>query len=555
MPGHKIMPSLRTSRKASRNSSPAVRPVSENTPPAENRSEKKQQTLPSLWRNEPPLRDPVPSFEDHGLERHGVLEKMAPLGTFPSQKLKLTIGNGNKKKSGSRTLSSVASPAVATPEVTPPVERRVEQQEPDQPPPTKRPRTEEKEMEHAVNGVVAAALEDETPFPSPQPASKVATPNTTQSRRQSSVSKSNAKSPLKRSQFIQTDRPFYEQVLEAALDRCKDMGNEKLAAYLKHFYSEPNHEFDLGTVLDNIIAEHASTSDLENFRDGLIAGRIAVHKENREIRARIRAERENRHEAVTRRSQKQSPTTPISPRAPSIDKPSTPKLKSPANLKERRSITTSSRSFNMGSANHWPDDDTNGVTTRTRSTRQTRTSTAAAKPIELAPVSPLIQTPPAQTGRETRSKRRERADSSSSDLSSVDEELVEKGPPGSLGVGSKRNAMEAELDLVDEETATKRRQLNSELDDRRSKFNTPGMSFIRTPGTQPRSGIVLSFNGGRSTRSTAQRRAREESVAIAVDTPQSSPKAQGLGANLRSSRSLGPPDHQKKRTGARTKIS
>lgn len=555
MPGHKIMPSLRTSRKASRNSSPAVRPVSENTPPLENRSEKKQQTLPSLWRNEPPLKAPVPSFEDHGLERHGVLEKMAPLGTLPPAKLKLTIGNANKKKPGGRSLSSVASPAVATPEVTPPLERRVGQQESDEQPPAKRLRTEEKEMVDAVNGV--DVVEDETPLPSPQTAGKIATPLTAQSRRQSSASKSNTKSPLKRSLFTRPNQYAYDQILEAAIDHCKEAGNENLGAYLKHFYHESYCDRDLADVVDNILEQKPSETDLQKFKDGLLNGRIAVHKENRDLRAEIRSERDlSRQEAVTRRSQKQLPTTPISPRAPSIEKPSTPKLKSPPNLKERRSAAGSTRSFNMGSVNHWPDEETNGVTTRTRSTRQTRTSTAAAKIVEPAPVSPVLQTPPAQTGRETRSKRRERADSSSSDLSSVDEELVEKGPPGSLGVGAKRNAIEAELDLLDEETAAKRRQFNVELDERRSKFETPGMSFIRGVNTQPRSGIVLSFNSGRSTRSNAQRRTQGESEATAIDTPQSSPKAQGLGSTLRSSRSLGPPDRQnQKRTGARTKIS
>ena len=47
--------------------------------------------LEGEW-SEPPLRAPAPSFEDYkGLERHGVLEHMAPLGTFPGQKVKTRL--------------------------------------------------------------------------------------------------------------------------------------------------------------------------------------------------------------------------------------------------------------------------------------------------------------------------------------------------------------------------------------------------------------------------------------------------------------------------------
>lgn len=41
---------------------------------------------------EPPLRPPAPSYEDYkGLERQGVLEYMQPLGTFPTQRVRLRL--------------------------------------------------------------------------------------------------------------------------------------------------------------------------------------------------------------------------------------------------------------------------------------------------------------------------------------------------------------------------------------------------------------------------------------------------------------------------------
>lgn len=54
---------------------------------------------------EPPLRAPAPSFMDYphlSIERHGVLENMAPLGTNPSSKLKKTV---NVRLEGMRRLA------------------------------------------------------------------------------------------------------------------------------------------------------------------------------------------------------------------------------------------------------------------------------------------------------------------------------------------------------------------------------------------------------------------------------------------------------------------
>jgi hypothetical protein len=536
---------------------------SESTPPPENRSDKKQQTtIPALWKNEPPLRDPIPSFQDHGLERHGVLEKMAPLGSLPPHKyskLKITIGGANKRKSGGKVLSSVASPAVATPEVTPPAE----QPESDEQPPTKRARTEEKsvDLNRVING--AALVDEETPAPSPVPVLRIATPQSAMSRRLSSPLKMSASSSMKRIPFTRAEPGMlraYEEVLENAIKNAEEAGNAKLGEYITHFFHESYHDWDLASALDGILFQRASEDEQKAFKDGLLSSRASVHRQNREYRAQKRHERQlEKEERQTRPNRKQSPTTPISPTTP-LTKPSTPKLKSPAVVKERPAAQPSrmsSRKSSLANGTLAPSAEING--TRTRSTRQTRTSLALAQPVELvepAPPSPLIQTPPNPSTRETRSKKRVRADSSTSDLSSVDEELVEKGPPGSLGVGTKRNAQEVELNLVDEEAAAKRRELDNELDERRSKFNVSGMSFLRKNAQQPRSGIVLSFNSGRSTRSNAQRRAREGSDAMMLETPQPSPKIQGLAANLRSSRSLGPPDRQpKKHTGARTKIS
>ncbi|MCJ1340860.1 hypothetical protein MMC09_006156 [Bachmanniomyces sp. S44760] len=88
------MSSSRAMRKSSRMSSPFVTAPKDSST-SENDShvqkEKEKASEPGEW-SEPALRAPVPSFEDHkGLERHGVLEHMAPLGSLPSQKVKLRV--------------------------------------------------------------------------------------------------------------------------------------------------------------------------------------------------------------------------------------------------------------------------------------------------------------------------------------------------------------------------------------------------------------------------------------------------------------------------------
>lgn len=75
-------------RQSSRYTSPAILPEkSAETAPTEvggvNIGE--QTSLDQYWA-EPPVRDGIPSFQDQGLERLGVLEHMAPLGAFPTQK-------------------------------------------------------------------------------------------------------------------------------------------------------------------------------------------------------------------------------------------------------------------------------------------------------------------------------------------------------------------------------------------------------------------------------------------------------------------------------------
>jgi len=85
------MASTRPMRKSSRMSSPLDVSTKDSTTPPNEQAKKERKTFMDSW-VEPPLRNPAPSFEDYkGLERHGVLEHMAPLGSLPTQKVKLRV--------------------------------------------------------------------------------------------------------------------------------------------------------------------------------------------------------------------------------------------------------------------------------------------------------------------------------------------------------------------------------------------------------------------------------------------------------------------------------
>ena len=85
---------MASSRQMRRSGLPSpVPPPVENSRVSRNHDRPQSYLRPGVdeW-EEPPLRNPVPSFEDYkGLERHGVLEHMAPLGSLPNSKVKARV--------------------------------------------------------------------------------------------------------------------------------------------------------------------------------------------------------------------------------------------------------------------------------------------------------------------------------------------------------------------------------------------------------------------------------------------------------------------------------
>ncbi|KAF2268453.1 hypothetical protein CC78DRAFT_529903 [Lojkania enalia] len=114
------MPALRKSR-TSRTTTPYA--AGGNTPPRQDSRKEKAQKSLDAW-IEPPPKNPTPSFEDHGFARHGVLETMAPLGVLPSAKVKQrtrVMGEPAPRRMGLGKNGSMfaGEDGVSTPETTP----------------------------------------------------------------------------------------------------------------------------------------------------------------------------------------------------------------------------------------------------------------------------------------------------------------------------------------------------------------------------------------------------------------------------------------------------
>jgi len=109
------MPSLR--KRKSRTTTPNRSTTDPPPQSSDTRKEKVQSSL-DTW-VEPAPQNLAPSFEEHGLARHGVLETMAPLGVPPSSKITLKVRNLARALGKKRSTSVPEEEEETTPEMTP----------------------------------------------------------------------------------------------------------------------------------------------------------------------------------------------------------------------------------------------------------------------------------------------------------------------------------------------------------------------------------------------------------------------------------------------------
>jgi hypothetical protein len=276
------MPALRKSSRKSRTSTPYATPTDIHSPPSEARKEKAQTSL-DTW-VEPPPKAPAPSFEDHGFARHGLFETMAALGVPPSSKVKqraralpepitrrsLPAKNGNLLG---------ADEVVSTPEMTPAPELERDGAEPldeeemsSELPPQQL--DEDDDDDYVPAKSKAKAHTSKTPVRGKTPA-QGKTPTSTKIQ---SKNAPNHPTAIKHNTALQNlvavtadssanvNKQRLQIIINDAVARSRADNKPVIGAALQQLHEESLKSFDVRAVLDSMLRQSPTKEQLEAFR-------------------------------------------------------------------------------------------------------------------------------------------------------------------------------------------------------------------------------------------------------------------------------------------------
>ncbi|KAL8807816.1 MAG: hypothetical protein Q9182_000465 [Xanthomendoza sp. 2 TL-2023] len=225
-------------------SAPPLDPTSVGSDPG---LRKAHTTSVTEWQ-EPPLRAPAPSFEDYkGLERQGVLEYFQPLGTMPSQRVKLRIkAFDNPKrpaqpKNGERTTAG--SEDTATPDPAPP-------------PPSRR--SESRRTEDRTSRISAARVKDEDTEYTPSAMAAV-TPS-------KPVSPYFFHHGTPSSHIPTTKNARLKDVVANAIARANSQNDAVLGHALNRLYEQSLQDSSLVDLIDGILSENPNEQQKASFQ-------------------------------------------------------------------------------------------------------------------------------------------------------------------------------------------------------------------------------------------------------------------------------------------------
>ena len=241
------MASSRPLRKTSRLSTPLDMSVKDaSTPESEIIEQRSAGPLAQGW-SEPPLRNPVPSFEDYkGYERHGVLEHMAPLGSVPSQKVKLRVKHFEAPRRS--LLVKVGDSAVAKEGVKTPTEAA---------PSNLTRRSESRKVEDRPPRVLSSREKDDDQDYTPKAAPKVTTPKATPT---------NATPHGTPTSRTSAGRKRLGQVVDSAVERSLELGNPQLGLAVKKLFEESLNNRTLADLLDAVLSQKPTPSQAADFQ-------------------------------------------------------------------------------------------------------------------------------------------------------------------------------------------------------------------------------------------------------------------------------------------------
>ncbi len=206
--------------------------------------------------SEPPLRAPAPSFEDYkGLERHGVLEHMAPLGTFPGQKVKSRLKHHEPTRRIVHLKNGEARGAreeVNTPEPVPPVGTR---------------RSEPRKTEERLAKVSSSREVDQDTDYNPKGSAKTTT------TKAASTPAAPLGTPTSRTGVGQTR---LQQIVESAIDRSRELGDPALGIALKQLYEESLRNSVVADLLEAVLSQKPTSQQTAEFQSYIKAARKQI---------------------------------------------------------------------------------------------------------------------------------------------------------------------------------------------------------------------------------------------------------------------------------------
>ena len=284
------MASSRSMRNSPRTASPMDVAMKNSIIP-ENTShiQKDRLSLAEGW-TEPPLRTPAPSFEDYkGLERGGVLEHMAPLGSLPNQKVKLRVKH---YEPGRRYVQSkLGEGAVITKEAG---------KETVKEPQAARRRSEAHRNEDHSSKVVALQERDEDQDYTPKGAAAKSLPT--------KPTPSRSLLPETPSSRTNVGQERLRQVVESAVERSRELGNETLGLAIRKLFEESLHNQTLADLLDAVLSQRPTPRQAADFQAYIKVARKQIKAENSTSRRSS-----NAAVASSSKSVSNSPSKPVKP--------------------------------------------------------------------------------------------------------------------------------------------------------------------------------------------------------------------------------------------------
>lgn len=225
-------------------------------------AQKEKMPATEVW-TEPSLRAPAPSFEDHkGLERHGVLEHMAPLGSLPNQRVKLRV---KQPEAGRRSVQPKGGESAATGKES--VEEMLVQ----------RNRSESNKLEHRPTKMGTSVEEDDDEDYTPK--------TTTKSAATKQIPKSlPLRSPAPRTPTPVRPSPGQErlrQVVESAVERSRELGNEILGLSIRKLFDDSLQNRTLADLLEAVLSQRPTPRQAADFQAYIKVARKQIKHETR----------------------------------------------------------------------------------------------------------------------------------------------------------------------------------------------------------------------------------------------------------------------------------